>query len=314
MADRGYIPSSPECGRWETLLADALDGTLRPEDEAAFTSHMAICPGCAALFEEARRGREWLEFLSPEPEIPQGLLERILAQTGPGQVAGYGLVTEGAAIASMAKPWQRPGFAGRLRRYAEPRLLMTAAMAFFSIALTLNLVGFKFTSVRLSDLRPGVLRSFVTRRIVTASIPVIRYYDHLRFLYQVESSMRQGRTGEGENQAPKTTQPAGPGESKKGTGGKNGGSHVEPPVRSGNHDVHPASGVIGGYLDASLKVNGGKTSQAVEGRLWSRHAQSRGLSAQRQVVGDPGLSPQRQVVGDPGSATRARERSRLWTA
>ncbi|HEV2133031.1 MAG TPA: anti-sigma factor [Terracidiphilus sp.] len=290
MADRGYIPSSPECGRWETLLADALDGQLRPEDEAAFTSHMAVCPGCAALFEEARRGREWLEFLSPEPEVPEGLLDRILAQTGPGQVAGFGLVTEGAAVAAMPKPWQRPGFAGHVRRYAEPRLLMTAAMAFFSIALTLNLVGFKFTDVRMADLRPSAVRSLLTRRIVTASIPLIRYYDHLRFLYQVESSMRQGRTGEGQSEAaPKPVQPAGPGESKK-SSGKSGGSHVEPPVRSGTHDVYPASSSAGYLLDTSLRVKDGQILPAATERPGTRHAHS------------------------GGSTTRARERSRLWTA
>ena len=291
MADRGYIPSSPECGRWEMLLADALDGQLRPEDEAAFTGHMAVCPGCAALFEEARRGREWLEYLSPEPEIPEGLLDRILAQTGPGQVAGFGLVAEGAAVAAMPKPWQRPGFAGHVRRYAEPRLLMTAAMAFFSIALTLNLVGFKFTEVRMSDLRPSAVRSLVTRRIVTASIPLIRYYDHLRFLYQVESSMRQGRSGEGQSEtAPKPAQPAGPGQSKKNSSGKSGGSHVEPPVRSHTPDVHPVSSSAGYFLDASLKVKGGFTTPAATDRLGTRHAHS------------------------GGSIARARERSRLWTA
>lgn len=290
MADRGYIPSSPECGRWETLLADALDGRLRPEDEAAFTSHMAVCPGCAALFEEARRGREWLEFLSPEPEVPEGLLDRILAQTGPGQVAGYGLVAEGAAVAAMPKPWQRPGFTGHLRRYAEPRLLMTAAMAFFSIALTLNLVGFKFADVRISNLRPSAVRSLVTRRIVTASIPLIRYYDHLRFLYQVESSMRQNRQGEGENVTPKPAQPAGPGETKKNSGGKSGGSHVEPPVRSGTHKAYPVSDSAGYFLDTSLKVKDGLTTPAIRGRQVTRHAHS------------------------GGSITRARERSRLWTA
>ncbi|HEV2324480.1 MAG TPA: zf-HC2 domain-containing protein [Terracidiphilus sp.] len=291
MADRGYIPSSPECGRWETLLTDALDGLLRPEDEAAFTAHMAVCPGCAALFEEARRGREWLEFLSPEPEIPEGLLDRILAQTGPGQVAGYGLVTEGAAVAAMPHPWQRPGFVGHVRRYAEPRLLMTAAMAFFSIALTLNLVGFKFTEVRLSDLRPSAVRSLVTRRIVTASIPIIRYYDHLRFLYQVESSMRQAAPSEGQSQAaPKPATPGGSGDLKKNPGSKNGGSHVEPPVHSGTHDVYPASGTAGYLLNASLKVKNGFATPADSGRRWTRHAHS------------------------GGSAARARERSRLWTA
>lgn len=309
MADRGYIPGSPECGGWETLLADALDGRLRAEDEAAFTSHMVICPGCATLFEEARRGREWLEFLSPEPEIPEGLLDRILAQTGPGQLAGYGLVAEGAAVAAMPQPWQRPGFAGQVRRYAEPRLLMTVAMAFFSIALTLNLVGFKFTEVHLADLRPSAVRSLMTRRIVTASIPIIRYYDHLRFLYQVESSMRQVLPGEDSSEpAPKPaapiSAPGGSGESKQnpGTGKKNGGSHIEPPVRSGTHEVYPASSEAGYFLDTSLKVKDGLVTPTASNRLWAWHAQS-GC-----------FLPQRQVVGDPGSATRARKRSGLWTA
>ena len=58
----------------EMLLADALDGLLRPEDHDLFSAHKSVCPACAALFEEARRGREWLEFLSPEPEVPAGLL------------------------------------------------------------------------------------------------------------------------------------------------------------------------------------------------------------------------------------------------
>ena len=80
MAERTFIPNSPACGQWETLLADALDGLLKPEDEAIFNAHMAVCPACSALFEEARRGREWLEFLSPEPEVPAGLLDKILAR------------------------------------------------------------------------------------------------------------------------------------------------------------------------------------------------------------------------------------------
>src|SRR5208282_6066241 len=80
--------------------------------------------------------------------------------------------------------WQRPGFIGHIRRFAEPRLLMTAAMAFFSIALTLNLTGVRLSALRLSDLRPTAVRSFMERRLTMASTPIIRYYDHLRFVYE----------------------------------------------------------------------------------------------------------------------------------
>ena len=45
MADRAHIPSSPACGQWETLLADALDGLLKPEDEATFCRTYGQLPG-----------------------------------------------------------------------------------------------------------------------------------------------------------------------------------------------------------------------------------------------------------------------------
>ena len=43
MTERTQFPNSPACGAWETLLADALDGLLKPEDEAQFAAHKATC-------------------------------------------------------------------------------------------------------------------------------------------------------------------------------------------------------------------------------------------------------------------------------
>jgi hypothetical protein len=233
MAERTFIPNSPACGQWETLLAEALDGLLKPADETTFSAHMAACPACAALFEEARRGREWLEFLSPEPEVPSGLLDKILAKTGPGQTADLGLVAAGGNVVPMLPAWQRPGFMGFVRRFAEPRLMMTAAMAFFSIALTLNLTG-----VHLRDLRPNSVRAFMERRLTMASTPIIRYYDHMRLVYEVQSTMREIRkSGEGEGQGEgeenrKKLQETTPGESKQSPAQKEGGSRVDPPQQS----------------------------------------------------------------------------------
>ncbi len=256
MAEYTNIPSSPACGEWETLLADALDGLLQPDEEAAFNAHMVICPACAALYEQARRGREWMEFLSPEPEVPVGLLDRILAQTGPGQVAGYGLIAGGANVLPMPPAWQRPGIVGHVRRFAEPRLLMTAAMAFFSIALTLNLTGVRLSGLRLADLRPTAVRSFMERRLTMASTPIIRYYDHLRFVYEVESRMRelrratQGENQGGDNDLRQKQKDAAPGESKQAPGRKDGGSRVDPPQQS----VSPSLDYSNDFFESSLTV------------------------------------------------------------
>jgi len=125
---------------------------------------------------------------------------------------------------------------GQARRFAEPRLLMTAAMAFFSIALTLNLTNVRLSGLRLSDLRPTSIRSFMERRVMMASTPIIRYYDHLRFVYEVETRVRElRRTSESDDSTQKPRNSA-PGESKQTPGQaparKDGGSRVDPPQQS----------------------------------------------------------------------------------
>ena len=291
MAERTYIPGSPACGKWETLLTDALDGRLRPEDEATFTAHKADCPACAALYEQARKGREWLEFLSPEPEVPAGLLEKILARTGPGRAKGDELPLGGALTAPAGASvvpefvppvWQQPSFFTRMRVVIQPRLLMTAAMAFFSIAVTLNLAGVHLTGLRVADLRPRTLRSYMERQLTVASVPIVRYYDHLRFVYEVESRVRElrGQTEEEQEQQHRQAQPANPGETRQNPGHKDGGYRLDPQQPPANSVMGPATeryGPPSEILETSLTFDG-------------------------------------KSVHSRGSAMQARERSTSWTA
>jgi hypothetical protein len=300
MADRGNIPNSPACGLWETLLADALDGLLRPEDEATFSSHMAVCPSCTALFEEARRGREWLEFLSPEPEVPEGLLDKILAQTGPGHASEYKLATAGNVVPMAIPAWQRPGMMGRIRRFAEPRLLMTAAMAFFSIAVTLNITGVRLADLRLSNLRPTAVRSFMERRLTMASTPIIRYYDHLRLVYEVQSRMQEIRRRTETQQQQPQTQPATPGESKQNPNRKDGGSRVDPPQQSGAPALRDPD-----YLESSVTLHEQSTTQATPICRLGPGPAHPGGSALQQLE---------SVAGEPEFEMAIREGSTVWTA
>jgi hypothetical protein len=201
-----------------------------------------------ALFEEARRGRQWLEFLSPEPEVPAGLLDKILAHTGPGHEAGYRLATAGGNVIPFrpvsVPAWQRPGLVARVQRFAEPRLLMTAAMAFFSIAMTLNITGVRLSNLRLSNLTPSSMKSIMERRLTMASTPIIRYYDNSRLAYEVQSTMRELRqtTGVGEQREseenPQTQQDQTPGQSKQAP--DNGGQQSIPPQQPDTLAAGPA--------------------------------------------------------------------------
>jgi hypothetical protein len=68
--------------------------------------------------------------------------------------------------------------------------MMTAAMAFFSIALTMNLTGVHPLSLRASDLQPGSLK----RDFYAADARVVRYYEGLRVVYELESRVRDLQT------------------------------------------------------------------------------------------------------------------------
>ncbi len=66
---------------------------------------------------------------------------------------------------------------------------MTAAMAFFSLALTLNLTGVKLNQLHASDLQP----SSVERIYFEANARASRYYNNLRVVHVLESRVEDLR-------------------------------------------------------------------------------------------------------------------------
>lgn len=220
------------CARCEAMLADALDGTLSAADQAAFDLHMIGCERCSAMLADAQRGAAWMEMLkSPRPEPSASLLERILAQTSglaaaeakphivlgptdylrqpqPNTILGRPTLAHVAYPAAFGPakvlPFRtRVASAFNLRSIGQtllqPRLAMTAAMAFFSIALTLNLTGVRISDFRLSDLKP----SNIMRSAYQAKARVVRYSDNLRVVYELESRVRDlQRSSDNDNATP----------------------------------------------------------------------------------------------------------------
>jgi len=210
---QGQSSDPQHCAQCEAMLSDALDGTLSAADQATFDLHMVGCPGCATLFADAQRGASWMEMLkSPRPEPPTSLLERIIAETSgkdaalanPPIVLGsndrlrHPATAVGPTLSHPAQPAFAStnvipfrtrlsvGFRSLGQTMLQPRLAMTAAMAFFSIALTLNLTGVRITDLRASDFKP----SSIMRSAYEAKAKVVRYSDNLRVVYELESRVR----------------------------------------------------------------------------------------------------------------------------
>jgi Putative zinc-finger len=203
-------------------------GEMTPKDRAAFELHIATCSECSQMLADAQRGAALLQMLkSPRPEPSSALMDRILANTsglaGPAKSRVSGVIAlpaiDGAAVeiqsvnpanypanyilaadsalplggppAGNVLPFRNPA-AGRFslrsitHTMMQPRLAMTAAMAFFSIALTLNLTGVRLNQLSVSDLKPSNLR----RTFYQTNASVVRYYDNLRVVYELESRVQ----------------------------------------------------------------------------------------------------------------------------
>ena len=193
-----------DCEDWAALLADKMDGTLPPEREAEFAAHAASCASCGLLLEEAERGREWLQLLGEdEAEPPVQLLSKILAQTGAAGRATDHPLGSFAGVHPGAHGWHLP--AGHLQS-RQVRFLMTAGMAFFSVALTLSMLGVHLAPVHAAELKPGVVEAGVSRSFYGTKKQVVSFYENLRFVYEVEARVRAMRR-DGEQMAPQAQPP-----------------------------------------------------------------------------------------------------------
>jgi hypothetical protein len=192
--DHQNDPPQINCARCEAAISDAIDSSLGLDGDffpthirQAMELHLAGCAACARLYDEAQRGQAWLGFLKAErPTPPESLAARILAQTSlhPMNAIAPALAVVGATPA-QPRGFRMPSFAAIRSVLFHPQLAMTAAMAFFSITLTMNVTGVKLGQIHVADLSPSSLQ----RRFYQADAQVIRYYDNLRVVNDVESNV-----------------------------------------------------------------------------------------------------------------------------
>jgi hypothetical protein len=181
----GEDKSGMQCAEFDTLLTEAIDGTLRGSQREDFEKHKAECTACQALFSEVTAGAAWLEEME-EVAPPLMLVHNILAATS-------------AASPEAAPAEMRPSARERLRRQVRavfapvltPRFAMSMGMAFFSITLVLNMA-----QIRIKDLTPHNL----SHTFYSSQNKVRKYYENMRLVYEIESRVRDLRNQTEENE------------------------------------------------------------------------------------------------------------------
>ncbi len=183
----GETKNGMQCAEFDALLIEALDGTLIGPKLESFQAHARVCALCGPLLAEADGGRRWLKSLG-ELEPPANLVHNILLATTGYESQRVAVRPKGQASWTDAfTGWLRPVFAPVLSVGRQPRFAMSFGMAFFSLSISLSLAGVKVSDLRHMDMRPSAIK----RAYYETTGRVVKYYENIRFVYEIESRVRE---------------------------------------------------------------------------------------------------------------------------
>jgi hypothetical protein len=192
-----------ECSQFEALLSEALDSQLSGSRKQSFEAHGRVCAICGPLLADAVAGQQWLKSLE-EVEPPAHLMHNILASTsGISSARLHAATTDGHAtgLGERARQWWDSFITPAAAFVRQPRFVMSFGMIFFSFSLALSAAGVKPADVAKIDLRPAVVK----RTYYTTQGRVVKFYENIRFVYEIESRVREFK---------RSTTPAEPGPEK----------------------------------------------------------------------------------------------------
>ena len=239
----GEIHNGMPCNEFEALLFDALDQKLTGTKLEAFQAHARSCSHCATMFAEIEAGQHWLKSLT-EVEPPANLVNDILTATS-------GLDTY--RLQETAPAHYQPGLGERIREWVDvflspvwgtvrqPRFAMSFGMAFFSLSVALSVFGVKPKDLKQVDLS----RSGLTRAYYSTTSRVVKYYDNIRLVYEIESRVREFK---------KVTTPQ-PAEPEKDKEHKNNTSGDPEPRQERNYSRDETQPVLASAPDAPPAVS-----------------------------------------------------------
>jgi hypothetical protein len=183
-----------QCHEFELVLTDAIDGVLTGTGLDRFQAHARVCKACGPLFAEAEAGRNWLKGLT-EVEPPASLVTNILAST-------TGVDTQRLRVSARSPQpriswWEhvQASVSGALEpiwaTVRQPRFAMSFGMAFFALSVALTVAGVKPGEAAQTITQMVAHPSSIRHTYYNTQARVVRYYDNLRVVYELQAFARQ---------------------------------------------------------------------------------------------------------------------------
>ena len=225
------------CAEFENLLAEAMDGALDAPRMQDFHAHAALCPTCGPMFVQAQAGLRWMKSL-PEVEPPRNLVRNILIATSGAEKAEAAVPSPTSPWLDKLRGWMQPALLPVFATVRQPRFALSFGMAFFSVSMLLNATGVKVSDLKYLDLRPRAIQNSAVRGYYEARAGVVKYYENIRFVYEIESRVREMKNAA--QPAEDKDQPAKPKEQKRQDDNTSG----QPDPRQQNYSREDAGNVL----------------------------------------------------------------------
>ncbi|HEY2016938.1 MAG TPA: zf-HC2 domain-containing protein [Bryobacteraceae bacterium] len=162
------------CADIEILICDYVDGTLDPAARAEVERHLAECPECAELAQDSAAAVQFMERAA-DVEAPPELITRILFDAPWSK--------------EKAKSKPRAWLTAILSPILQPKYAMGMAMTILSISMLAKFVA-PVRPIRPEDLQPSKVWAGLEDRAVRLYARSVKYYENLKFVYQIQTTLR----------------------------------------------------------------------------------------------------------------------------
>jgi hypothetical protein len=177
------------CADIEILICDYVDGTLDAASKAEVESHLSQCQACAELARDSAAAIAFIDRAA-DVEPPPELITRVLFDA----------------------PWTKEKSGSKVRNWMrsvigpilQPKLAMGIAMTMITLSfLWRAAVPMQFKA---SDLQPAKVWAGLEDRATYAWGRTVKFYENLKFVYQIQSMLRDLQQQQEEEQPSKTGQ------------------------------------------------------------------------------------------------------------
>jgi len=167
------------CADIETLLCDYVDGTLHGAQRSAVEEHLAACASCKEFVQDATGA---VEFMSRAADVepPPELMTRLLFNL--------------PSVKQQLKPsWIQRVFGRWFEPVMQPRVAMSMAMTVLSFAMLSKCAGIQVRQLTPKDLNPITVAGSLEDRAVRTWSRGVKYYESLRFVYEIQTQIKDWR-------------------------------------------------------------------------------------------------------------------------